>query len=153
MDSVFDGGHSKIYFRVRDEMFPQEKTSFVNRVGDRLLEIHSAINIFENMRDTTFVDFCGAPGAFSQFLLTRAPRPCRGYGMSLRTQDKGDEWFPELANNAKYKISYGADETGNIYSAANLNAVAQQVAADNAKVNLVVADGGFKIPLSNEGRQ
>ena len=148
MDSVFDGGLSKIYFRVRDEMFPQEKTSFINRVGDRLLEIHSAINVFENMRDTTFVDVCGAPGAFSQFLLTRAPRPCKGYGISLKS---GDEWFPDLVSSPKYKICHGTDETGNIYSTANLNALAQLIAADNAKVNLVVADGGFKIPLSNEG--
>ena len=47
---------------------------FWNRAGDKLLQVHQVVDLFEGIkRNTTFIDVCGGPGAFSQLILNLAP--------------------------------------------------------------------------------
>jgi cap1 methyltransferase len=98
-----------------------------------------------------FVDLCGAPGGFSEYLLRRCranQRPCRGYGMSLRgnnDQGTGLPWrlvvgkadcpFEADDDSLKYRffICHGADGTGDIYNWKNVEHMKGQIEADILK--------------------
>jgi hypothetical protein len=113
----------------------------------------------------TFVDLCGGPGGFSEYLCTKG----RGWGITLKIDD-GCDWKigRELSSVARiaqgsvdvtagkancdaagdatprFTVSYGADGTGNLYSVENIRHFAAEVGASvPGGVRLVVADGGF----------
>lgn len=83
MDSVFDSGKSAVYYTKRDYYFPMDRrgsVQFRNRAGDKLWQVHEAVNLFEGLSGKVkFIDVCGGPGAFSQLLLDKAPGPASGY--------------------------------------------------------------------------
>jgi len=93
-----------------------------------------------------FVDLCGGPGGFSEYLGAKG----RGFGITLRIDD-GCDWSSRIqppggvaSSDARLTISYGADGTGNLYSVANIKHFRDLVrGAVPHGVNLVVADGGF----------
>lgn len=97
----------------------------------------------------TFVDLCGGPGAFSEYLLSegRRRRHCmRGYGMTLKDVDVLD-WYPWLSNHSdscsSFVITYGPDGTGNIFNLQNVDSLVS--IAGEGKIALVVGDGGFTV--------
>ena len=147
--------------------------TFLNRAGLKLANIdallqYSLTNINNNntLGDFTFVDLCGAPGGFSEYLMKRCQsnptiHSCRGWGMSLEGvnhEGQGVEWKLQhvLNDNVNgtyihYAICHGNDGTGNVYQWENIEALQQQVLAESSccgaqeepgKVHLVVADGG-----------
>ena len=120
-----------------------------------------------------FVDLCGAPGGFSEYILYRlkhpvsseeAPASCLGFGMSLsgRNEDgKGVAWNMEhlreyhldkLHGRCQYRFqnTSGDDGTGSIYSWKNTLSLLHLIsttlgarAPRDGLASLVVADGGF----------
>ena len=122
-----------------------------------------------NARPTefTFVDLCGGPGGFSEYLCEKG----RGWGITLKIDD-GCDWkigrelssvaqkaqgsvdasvgkadrdaAGDASTNSRFTVSYGADGTGNLYSVENIRHFAAEVTASvPGGVRLVVADGGF----------
>jgi cap1 methyltransferase len=154
LDDLFDSGQDKIYYQVRDSIFPQDKkgsSRFSNRAGDKLWEVHEAVDLFEGIEKTTFIDLCGGPGAFSQMLLERAPAPSFGYGMTLKVPmtPSSDVWYRQLETDRNFTITYGEDGTGDVYKSANLEALKTLV--EKEEINIFVSDGGFRIRKNEKG--
>lgn len=95
----------------------------------------------------TFLDLCGAPGGFSQYLLQR--NYLKGYGMSLQGQGKesiGLKWNESAFASSNFVVYHGKDGTGDVYNWNNvlgLQSLIQEDMGDNHGVDLVVADGGI----------
>jgi 23S rRNA U2552 (ribose-2'-O)-methylase RlmE/FtsJ len=149
MDVIFDGGHSELYYKYRNKLFPQDKkgsSEYNNRAGDKLLELMNKLELFHELPSTTnFVDICGGPGAFSQLLLQN--KKGKGFGITLKTKDKSgtvnsEYWYPEIQNEKRFTVVDG-DGTGNVYNPSNLDAVVTAVGTTH--IHIVVADGGFEI--------
>lgn len=116
-----------------------------------------------------FVDLCGAPGGFSEYLLRRCVNlgvhECRGYGISLSGVNEygsGVPWkmqdFCEEQQRTKlcFQICRGVDGTGDIFDWNNIQQLMKTVAADSetsTKVHLVVADGGFDAQRNSEDQE
>jgi cap1 methyltransferase len=99
-----------------------------------------------------FVDLCGAPGGFSEYVLWRfreqdgAAGSCRGFGMSLvGTNEQGTGLCWKMDDSAtcchqhdnnynksysRYRICYGADGTGDVYRWENVECLQQMIARD-----------------------
>ncbi|KAL6066416.1 Cap-specific mRNA (nucleoside-2'-O-)-methyltransferase 1 [Balamuthia mandrillaris] len=107
LDELFDSGHAAVYYKIREDLFPQEKKRtgrLWHKTGDKLEEIIRSVKFFDNLSSrfehTTFLDVCGGPGAFSQLLLELAPKPCFGYGLTL-TMEKKAELEQQIEDKAK----------------------------------------------------
>ena len=87
----------------------------------------------------TFFDVCGAPGAWSRALLDAYPG-ARGRGVSLRD---GPPW--DLPPSERWAPVWGGDGTGDILSAANADALAQEVIEAIGRVDLCCADGAAPV--------
>lgn len=161
---------------------------FMNRSAIKLANIDAMLEfrLTQQQPDSSpflFVDLCGAPGGFSEYLMMRSrdthhwatngtiPGSCRGYGMSLlgmNEHGKGTHWRlnPHISEwntqgnyHTEYKICRGVDGTGDIYQWENVEFLANEIRSDlqscgklhvEAKVNLVVADGGFDAQRDSE---
>lgn len=141
---------------------------FLNRAGiklaniDALVDFRLTTNYSNASGEFVFVDLCGAPGGFSEYLLKKFHannnnniHSCRGYGMSLLGTNEhghGATWklqhvLDAAATNTiqtpthvQYEIVHGRDGTGDVYQWQNVEALKSHV---QNKANLVVADGGF----------
>jgi len=136
MDSLFDSGKGDLYYTVRDQEFPQDKKGsnrFSNRAGDKLWEVHESVNIFEGIKQVHFLDVCGGPGAFSNLLLSEAPKPCIGWGMTLKASSskRGESWYHDLETNVRFKIVYGQDNTGDVYNPLNIDFLVNAISKSN----------------------
>jgi cap1 methyltransferase len=147
---------------------------FMNRSAIKLANIDAILNFALTQvpgNDFLFVDLCGAPGGFSEYLMnrfqaTRQSGSCRGYGMSLfgtnehgvgttwKLDDTTEQEWPVKLN---YRISGGSDGTGDIYKWENVIALSDGIQYDvqsaglpQQKVHLVVADGGFDAQRDSE---
>ncbi|KAJ3273681.1 FtsJ methyltransferase domain-containing protein 2, partial [Terramyces sp. JEL0728] len=115
---------------------PFEKTTsiFINRSAVKLAEL----DYLYQLKCSSFVDLCGGPGGFSEYLVWKYK--AKGYGITLR-------------GNQDYKIDtikkfYGKDGTGDITRIENIKEFVLSV----PKVELAVADGGFSV-LNDERNQ
>lgn len=151
MDDLFDRNEGEVYYKVRDRQFPQDKkgsTKFANRAGDKLWQVHVAVDdtLFDPLPPgSCFFDICGGPGAFSQLLLDKFSELKKGFGMTLRVgmTSSNDFWYKALEKHPRFTILWGADNQGDIYVPENLtDALAK---TRNEKLSIVVSDGGFKI--------
>lgn len=120
-----------------------------------------------------FVDLCGAPGGFSEYLMKRCQSTrsgsagsCRGYGMSLvgdNEHGKGTQWkLEEFCDQhgpfqTQFRRSGGADGTGDLYHWNNVLELSNGIhydmkyaGLDQQKVHLVTADGGFDAQRDSE---
>ena len=147
---------------------------FMNRAAiklaniDAILDFHLTAAPVENFM---FVDLCGAPGGFSEYIVkrlqsTRVSGSCRGYGMSLTGNNehgRGTDWkldnFQEQtgAFRVNYRVSGGTDGTGDIYRWENVMAMVEGIKHDYqaaslppTKSHLVLADGGFDAQRDSE---
>ncbi|CAI5740515.1 unnamed protein product [Peronospora destructor] len=111
---------------------------FLNRSAMKLVTLD---HLFQWTRGLTqrqvsfsFADICGGPGGFSEYLLWRA-----GSGSSKQCGWRLPSEFCDM-----FKICYGEDGTGDLYSLANIHCFRDVVRARHPiGVDLVVADGGF----------
>jgi len=124
-----------------------------NRAGDKLAELAEAVGLMEDIpKGSAFLDLCGGPGAWSQFLLEHSSLELTGFGFTLKTlhadvgngdwkaEDK-DQWYPELERHPRWRALWGADGTGDLLKLGNLEHCAQRLSKE--KVFICVADGGF----------
>ena len=123
-----------------------------------------------------FVDLCGAPGGFSEYIMFRCRTDrrfptCWGYGMSLigpNEHGNGVKWkLHDKSMNfqgfhTQYVLCTGQDGTGDLYNWDNILSLQQQIQQDVAaksnipntkKVDLVVADGGFDAQRDSENQE
>jgi cap1 methyltransferase len=151
MDGLFDEGKGDMYYKLRDQKFPQDRkgsAKFANRAGDKLWQVHCAVDdtLFDPLPPASaFFDICGGPGAFSQLLLDKFSEMRCGFGMTLRIgmTASNDYWYRALERHERFHILWGADDQGDVYVPANLASAAEAV--KNELVSIVVSDGGFKI--------
>jgi hypothetical protein len=148
--------------RERDRQPERETTSHPDANISRA-RVPAAMTAHAGPADFTFVDLCGGPGGFSEYLSQKG----RGWGITLKV-DGGLDWkigreLSSVAQTAqgppdelgagsrdaadathRFTVSYGADGTGNLYSVENIRHFAAEVATSvPGGVRLVVADGGF----------
>ena len=114
----------------------------------------------------TFVDLCGAPGGFGEYLVWRNNGHTRGYGMSLvgeNDQGRGLKWKrQERIDPSKYRVCNGSDGTGDVCNWENIQWLKQEISSDLQGmgatgeisdcfgVDLVVADGGTDAQRNSE---
>ena len=158
---------------------------FMNRSAIKLANIDAILDFRLTQNSATspflFVDLCGAPGGFSEYLMMRSQDihrhqtqdmisgSCKGYGMSLLGSNEhgnGTSWkLSQISKwnyngtfHTEYKICNGVDGTGDIYTWENVEQLKREIQSDmqclgmvaDAKVQLVVADGGFDAQRDSE---
>ena len=156
-------------------------SQFVNRSAIKLANIDSlseSLTSWPHETDTNFVfvDLCGAPGGFSEYILYRrssefSSNPCYGFGMSLlgRNSDGvGVKWAVDhlsryhrnsneesVSRGSFYHVCYGADGTGSIYNWDNVCKLQHDMTMIAGKnlAELVVADGGFDAQRDNSNQE
>ncbi|KAG1692659.1 hypothetical protein DVH05_025137 [Phytophthora capsici] len=100
----------------------------------------------QHRQDFSFADICGGPGGFSEYLLwrTRDVKDVRGYGITLKGARDNCDWRLSTDFHDSFKVCYGQDGTGNLYSIANIRSFCDVVRGQHPSgVDLAVADGGF----------
>ena len=130
-----------------------------------------------------FVDLCGAPGGFSEYIMWRCKQngiqSSRGYGMSLNGKNEhgaGIHWrLDHMAtlkgdSTSHFHVSSGADGSGDVYNWENILALERDIKMDLfssgtchsertsssrllSLVDLVVADGGFDAQRDAEDQE
>jgi cap1 methyltransferase len=142
---------------------------FMNRSAIKLANIDAVLDfgLTHCTGNLRFVDLCGAPGGFSEYLMRKSREnglnSCLGYGMSLQGTNehgRGVKWkLHHLINNndgtfIQYRVCNGSDGTGDIYKWENVEALRREILSDAGeeagKVQLVVADGGFDAQRDSE---
>eukprot|EP00933_Yihiella_yeosuensis_P051425 TRINITY_DN49359_c0_g1_i1.p1 TRINITY_DN49359_c0_g1~~TRINITY_DN49359_c0_g1_i1.p1 ORF type:complete len:659 (-),score=188.64 TRINITY_DN49359_c0_g1_i1:527-2503(-) len=148
-------GRSLMQRVARDELFPhsgKEGDKHENRAGEKLEELANEVGLLKDVpKGAAFLDLCGGPGAWSQYLLSKKHLQLRGFGFTLRSgsgaeedwqAEEKDDWYPDLLENPEWTALWGADGTGDLLKPKNLihstNALKKQ-----GGVFLCVADGGF----------
>ena len=130
---------------------------FLNRSAMKLVTLD---HLFQWTRGATqrsvsfsFADICGGPGGFAEYLLWRVgsatngedEQYVRGYGITLRDAANNCDWRLPSEFRNMFKVCYGEDGTGDVYSLANIHCFRDVVRARHPiGVDLVVADGGFQ---------
>ena len=125
---------------------------FVNRSAIKLANMDALLNFSlispPERADGPFifVDLCGAPGGFSEYIMFRCSRgglSCRGYGMSLLGENEdgnGIDWRIRHItahggeNTSSFSVCGGADGTGDIYKRENIISLYDTIAGDADKV-------------------
>jgi cap1 methyltransferase len=95
-----------------------------------------------------FCDVCAGPGGFTEYVYWRRQSSARGWGFTLRgDHDFRLDKFNSTSPHFNFTPSYGADDTGDIYSRANMEHFANKVSTDTGGrgVALVMADGGDSV--------
>lgn len=144
----------------RDQLFPHsgkegkegKEGSHENRAGEKLEELAQAVGLLDGMQPgvvgARFLDLCGGPGAWSQYLLQMN---FQGFGFTLRSgagseddwqAEQKDDWYPELLRHPNWHAIWGADGTGDLLKPENLQHASQILRAAGG-VSICVADGGF----------
>jgi 23S rRNA U2552 (ribose-2'-O)-methylase RlmE/FtsJ len=148
-------GRSLMQRVARDQLFPhsgKEGEKHENRAGEKLEELALAVGLLDDVKSGSgFLDLCGGPGAWSQYLLSKSDLALRGFGFTLRSgsgseedwqsQEK-DDWYPELLEDARWTALWGADGTGDLLKPSNLTHSTKEL-KKRGGVFLCVADGGF----------
>lgn len=127
----------------RDQLFPHsgkegkegKEGSHENRAGEKLEELAQAVGLLDGMQPgvvgARFLDLCGGPGAWSQYLLQMN---FQGFGFTLRSgagseddwqAEQKDDWYPELLRHPNWHAIWGADGTGDLLKPENLQHASQ----------------------------
>ena len=77
--------------------------------------------------------------------------------MPVEGTPKEKTWYPDLQRSQRFKITFGEDETGNVYKNENLlkfNEVCKThfLSEDTQNVDLFMCDGGFEIQKDPQGK-
>jgi 23S rRNA U2552 (ribose-2'-O)-methylase RlmE/FtsJ len=123
----------------------------------KLASLDSLFQLTGNHQNYTFVDLCGGPGGFAEYLIWRAKEnnvKCRGWGITLRGVQDYDLFSIKKIQDAIFTVTYGADGTGDLYlEENNLEFTKSILKENNGPVNLVVADGGFSVKGDEEHQE
>jgi 23S rRNA U2552 (ribose-2'-O)-methylase RlmE/FtsJ len=149
-------GKSLLLRVARAQLFPHsgegsKDKEHDNRAGDKLCELAAEVGLMKGVpKGSGFLDLCGGPGAWSQFLLEHSELALQGYGLTLKSaagsdedwhaQEK-DDWYEELEARKDWKSLWGADGTGDLLKPGNVEHATNFLQKKN--VFLCVADGGF----------
>ena len=137
---------------------------FINRSAIKLVNVDALLD-FRLVQPVApnetyvFVDLCGAPGGFSEYIMHRCrenktTRSCHGYGMSLLAPNEHGHGFgwklhdhesTKHGTTCRYTICKGQDGTGDVYKWENVVSLQEQMRRDGhvGGAHLVVADGGI----------
>lgn len=126
------------WYKLRDSIFPNmasgggevDNTRVSNRAGLKLNEILNSLSIHLPSH-FTFVDLCGAPGSFSELLLSRGA--ARGVAISI---ESGPHFYNHLQRNKRISLL-----TGDVCDHEVVNEIVELVGSNVD----VVADGGFEV--------
>ena len=124
------------YYAARTKANPMEmvgKSCYLNRSAVKLSEINSVYKIIPSIPSFKFLDLCGGPGGFVDYIL-QSSKASKGFGITL----KGVQDYQ--IKNDRFTIVDG-DGSGNIYSLTNITNLCEIVQG----VDLCVADGGFNV--------
>ncbi|KAI9273591.1 FtsJ-like methyltransferase-domain-containing protein [Sporodiniella umbellata] len=125
---------------------------FMNRAAVKLaaMDADFGLTSMKGQKSFTFLDICGGPGGFSEYLLWRIyswGETCSGYGITLKSDRDEMNWHTEKFREdvpQKLTLIHGVDGTGNLYKLENIKQVETMIAeGTDGGVNLAVADGGF----------
>ncbi|KAJ3338955.1 FtsJ methyltransferase domain-containing protein 2 [Gonapodya sp. JEL0774] len=178
------------YLPARAKANPYElvgRTGFTNRAAVKLAELDwildgaiSGTRSSQSKGVWTWLDLCGGPGGFSEYLLWRRRSlnlPTLGIATTLKSasnfesQNSSSETtsgdldlqpttFHPIARRAaedgQWEVFYGSDGSGDITRAENVRSVSDHVKAKGAcagGVNVVIADGAFEVPDGRENDQ
>jgi 23S rRNA U2552 (ribose-2'-O)-methylase RlmE/FtsJ len=130
------------------------KSVFTNRAAVKLANLDSLFSLTTQPAEDAvardagrppliFVDLCGAPGGWSEYLLWKVPS-AEGYALSLSTERGGLSW-----NVSSPRLHVSRDGDGDILSDGDRFATAFVPRA----ADLVVADGGTDNAPGREDRQ
>ncbi|KAG1146664.1 hypothetical protein G6F37_004691 [Rhizopus arrhizus] len=136
---------------------------FMNRAAVKLAAIDAdfGLTVTKNDEPLKFLDICGGPGGFSEYLIWRIyswGQTCQGYGITLKMPKEKDEmnWhvekFREDIPKDRLTIIHGQDSTGDVYKLENIKQVESIIKQEAEGVDLAVADGGFDFS-GQEGQQ
>tara|TARA_Y100000591_G_scaffold297735_1_gene288950 strand:+ start:242 stop:1303 length:1062 start_codon:yes stop_codon:yes gene_type:complete len=92
-------GLQYMYNQVRDKMYPKSK--LYSRAGSKIRDIFREFPILQNFN--TFLDVCGAPGAWSDYLLSFGGK---GVCISKNSSDINFMFYEKLQNNNNIKCIY-----------------------------------------------
>ena len=119
----------------------------VSRSYFKLHEILHDFNLFSLIKNEETIITCIAegPGGFIHCLNNNLKDiNYEIHGITLITNDpRIPFWNKQIINNPKNYLSYGKDNTGDIYSYENVKNFIQKIKKTNKKCLLVTADGGF----------
>lgn len=143
LDAIFVVGEEKakeIYYAKRDEYYPIAKSKRRqrgNRAGEKLCEICNATGFLDAKDNATFLDICGGPGAWSQYLL-KEKAYTKGYGVSLRGGTNSRcPWYKTLLDMDKFDAVWGPNDDGDVTQ--DLEALSVEI---KEQVDVVMCDGG-----------
>jgi len=149
-------GKSLLLRVARAQLFPHsgegsKDKEHDNRAGDKLSELSAEVGLMNGVpRGSAFLDLCGGPGAWSQFLLEDRELALQGYGFTLKsasgnTEDwqaeQKDDWYEELESRQDWHSLWGLDGTGDLLKPGNVEHTTKFLKQKN--VFMCVADGGF----------
>jgi 23S rRNA U2552 (ribose-2'-O)-methylase RlmE/FtsJ len=124
---------------------------FINRAAVKLAQVFSALPPPFSIE--TFVDLCGGPGGFTQWLQKRFPL-AHGWGISLNYPAGAEEaslrWNVAVLDCQRFKIYNGSDGTGDLFRHGRAMAIEILCrplvnftsSAQGSRVDFVMADGG-----------
>lgn len=115
----------------------------ISRSYFKLIEILQDNDVLMNTTEIRSACLCEGPGGFIQAINDMYRDKTYLYPIHCITLISNDKKVPnwKLNNIDNYKVSYGADKTGNIYNIQNIKHFVNAVG--NRSCNLVTADGGF----------
>lgn len=113
----------------------------ISRSYFKLIEILKDNNVLMNDNDIKCACLCEGPGGFIQAINdVYKQRVCPIDCITLISNDKKvPNW--KLNNISNYRVSYGADNTGNMYNVKNIEHFIDSVGKNTC--HLITADGGF----------
>ena len=123
---------------------------------DALLGFNLCCSQSRSHSRSIFVDLCGAPGGFSQYMIFRGME--KGYGMSL-TGNSNDSvglgWEVDILDKQRFQVHSGKDGTGDLYQWDNVISLQQKMETDTgaSKAALVVADGGLDAQRNSDDQE
>ncbi|PHZ14421.1 FtsJ-domain-containing protein [Rhizopus microsporus ATCC 52813] len=148
----------EIVSQARSKSNPFERIGhgvFMNRAAMKLaaMDADFGLTATKGSNQFKFLDICGGPGGFSEYILWRIHswgESCHGYGITLKMPAEKDEmnWHTEKFRvdipKDSFSIIYGQDGTGDLYKPENIRDVESLISKETQNgVDLAVADGGF----------
>lgn len=172
--SIFDQVEGRDMGNARLRSNPFEKIGsaiFMNRAAVKMANMDSLLDyMFTSPKDMDgqplvrgnglfyFADVCAGPGGFSEYILWRKKWEAKGFGFTLKTDEKKVDGKIVQQNN-DFKLDsflagtpetfdpfYGVTNDGNIFVPENIDAFMDYVMKQtDSGVHLMMADGGFDV--------
>ncbi|KNC85528.1 hypothetical protein SARC_02289 [Sphaeroforma arctica JP610] len=158
--SQFNGLERREFITARRKANPYETIGkggnvFINRAAVKMANMDSMLNwIFTSPEGLAFnepllfADVCAGPGGFSEYVLWKREKRCKGYGFTLRGPDDFKPYeFNRQPTEPYFETFYGADGTGDVTNEANIRAFTKltSIKSNKTGLHLMMADGGFSV--------